>query len=133
MSLEGVQPGIGHLWWELEPWVLPVESFPKCWEDISIGGPRKALGQPGRKDWELRELGRNSKGNWGDALLCQPLLSRNSGNSSGCTDQDCLEHLGVDSPQKDRVGQDSFQKLGINCFSISNPPQRCRTSASPEE
>ena len=90
MSLEGVQPGIGHLWWELEPWVLPIESFPKCREDISIGGPREALGQPCREDWELRKLSRNSKGDWGDALLCQPLLSRNSGNSSGCTDQDCL-------------------------------------------
>ena len=130
--MEGIQSGISHLGWKMEPWVLPVVSFAKRREDISVGGPREALGKPRREDWQLRELGRNTKRDWGDALLCQP-RSRNSGNSSGGTDQHCLQYLGVDSPQKDRVGQDGFQELCINRFSISDPPVGCPTCVSPEE
>ena len=133
VSLEGIQSWICHLGWQLEPWILPVKSFSKRREDISIGGPREALGQACREDRELRELGWDAKRDWRNALLCKP-RSRSSGNSSGRTDQDCLQHLGVDSPQKDRISQDGFQKLCINCFSISNPPVGdTTTSVSPEE
>ena len=100
--MEGIQPGISHLEWQLEPWVLPVISFAKSREDISVGGSMKTLGQSCRKDREFGELGRNAKRDGRDALLCESLW-RDSSNSSGGTDQDGLEHLGVDRPEEDRI------------------------------
>ena len=130
--MEGIQPGVGHLRRQLEPWVLSVVTLAKGREDVSIGGTREALGQPGRKYWQFRELGRDAKRDWRDAKLCQSLL-RNSGNCSGSADQDSLQHLGIDSTEKDRVSQDGFQKFSINCFSISFSSLGCRTCVSLEE
>ena len=103
VPLERIQQRVGHFRRQLEPRVLSVEPFAKSREDISIGGSRKTLGKSCRKDWEFGELGRNAKRDRRDALLCESLW-RDSSNSSGSTDQDGLEHLGVDRPEEDRVG-----------------------------
>ena len=121
VPLERIQQRVGHFRRQLEPGVLPVEPFAKSREDISIGGSRKTLGQSCRKDWEFGELGRNAKRDGRDVLLCESLW-RDSSNSSGSTDQDGLEHLGVDRPEEDRVGQDGLQQLCVNSFGVSSSP-----------
>ena len=132
VPLERIQQRVGHFRRQLEPGVLPVEPFAKSREDISVGGSRKTLGQSCRKDWEFGELGRNAKRDGRDALLCESLW-RDSSNSSGGTDQDGLEHLGVDRPEEDRVGQDGLQQLCVNSFRVSSSPLGTKPCSSSGE
>ena len=132
MPLERIQQRISYFGRQLEPGVLPVEPFAKSREDISIGGSRKTLGQSCRNDWDIRELSGNAKRDGRDVLLCESLW-RDGSNSGGGTDQDGLEHLGVDRPEEDRVGQDGLQQLCINSFRVSSSPLGTKPCSSSGE